>query len=197
MSLYGYKKKGKPALYLQLPSERAAKKWADEGAAERKAERKQNKLETKRSRIRQRAERHKSEDSIYNKENTASIKQAQKEERICPVYQQMALGKLPENVVKYLSRYGASSKTTQTHHVFGRVGKLLNWKPGHLLVSKRGHRIIHMFPNLSAKFGWLVPGVPWNDYERAAVWMDEKNSVENALIKAVNDYKDFHEDLLK
>jgi len=45
----------------------------------------------------------------------------------------------------------------QTHHIYGRRGKLLLWRPGWLHVSQRGHDFIRDFPIEAKAKGWLCP----------------------------------------
>jgi len=55
----------------------------------------------------------------------------------------------------------------QVHHIFGRRGRLLNWEPGWAEVSDFGQRWIHNHPAEAMKLGLIGPTGTWNDYERA------------------------------
>jgi hypothetical protein len=82
--------------------------------------------------------------------------------RTCPV-----VAAVPELRAGFKYGHPVSSKITEVHHVYGRVGRLLNWKPGWLGVSKEGHRWVHANPEQARSLGFLGPVGTYNDYERA------------------------------
>lgn len=51
---------------------------------------------------------------------------------------------------------GKAIKCTEIHHKAGRIGKLLNYTPLWMAVSREGHNWIHDNPEESYKRGWLV-----------------------------------------
>ena len=53
-------------------------------------------------------------------------------------------------------------KAIQTHHVFGRLGHLLNWQPGWMAVSQQGHSWIDANREAARLRGWLAPKGLWN-----------------------------------
>jgi hypothetical protein len=53
-------------------------------------------------------------------------------------------------------------RATHRHHVFGRQGALLNWKPGWLAVSLRGHQVIDANKDWARVAGFLAPPGLWN-----------------------------------
>ena len=60
-----------------------------------------------------------------------------------------------------------SDKITETHHKYGRAGKLLNWQGGWLGVSKFGHRAIHAHIAEARKHGWICEKGLWNNQKLA------------------------------
>ncbi len=56
---------------------------------------------------------------------------------------------------------------TSCHHAYGRVGKLLLWKPGFRSVSFAGHRWIEEHKNEARRRHLLGPVGSWNDYGKA------------------------------
>lgn len=53
--------------------------------------------------------------------------------------------------------------TTDIHHRFGRRGKLCNWQPGWLAVSRKGHLYIHAHPLIARSRDWIGPVGSWNN----------------------------------
>lgn len=62
---------------------------------------------------------------------------------------------------------------TQTHHKYGKNGRLLNWQPGWMGVSSFGQFWIHNHPTQAYKLGLLGPVGTWNDFERAKNHLSE------------------------
>ena len=62
-------------------------------------------------------------------------------------------------------KYGwpISDRIVEVHHKYGRMGKLLTWKPGWIAVSKQGHRWIHSHITDARDYGWICPVGMWND----------------------------------
>ena len=95
---------------------------------------------------------------LYRIEAKAAVKAAVKAGAICPVVE--AIKELREG-----SRYGwpICDRINEVHHKFGRMGDLLRWQPGWLLVSKAGHRWIHSNIAEARRRGWIAPHGKWND----------------------------------
>lgn len=103
----------------------------------------------------------------YVKEAREFVAKA-KEFQVCPVFASFDV--LPIKARKMLTFKSGRlkcSKLNEVHHVFGRAGRLLLWKPGWLAVSKWGHRVIHAFPDVARRIGWMAPEHIWNDFKRA------------------------------
>lgn len=61
-------------------------------------------------------------------------------------------------------RYGhpISDKLNEVHHTHGRRGRLLNYQPWWMAVSKQGHRWIHQHPIEARALGFLCEAGKWN-----------------------------------
>jgi hypothetical protein len=59
------------------------------------------------------------------------------------------------------------SKATEVHHKFGRLGPLLNWKPGWIALCKKCHQFAHEHPQAARECGLLAPFGQWNKTELA------------------------------
>lgn len=66
------------------------------------------------------------------------------------------------------------ARINQTHHIFGRRGGLLLWKPGWLAVSSRGHALINANPEWARAMGFLGPIGTYNDFARAVAHQKKK-----------------------
>lgn len=55
----------------------------------------------------------------------------------------------------------------EVHHIFGKRGELLRWRPGWLLVGRRLHDWIGTHMAEARAAGWLGPIGTWNDFKRA------------------------------
>ena len=53
------------------------------------------------------------------------------------------------------------------HHRYGKVGRLLNWKPGWSMVGIGCHCWITDHPQEARKMGLIGPEGTWNDFNRA------------------------------
>ncbi len=57
--------------------------------------------------------------------------------------------------------------SSQVHHKFGRIGRLLLWEPGWLAVSQQGSVWIHSNIMYARALGLICEVGCWNDFERA------------------------------
>lgn len=156
MSLPGYKPKHKPALWLQLPSERLARQWTAEAKP------------PKRKYIRPRAKRHAKTDAEYTREARAFVQAEIDSGKSCPV---VAVIEDLRNGRKY--GHPISDKLKANHHIFGRQGRLKNWKPGWMAVSTQGHRWIHSNIKEAQKHRWYAPPGLWNNEKLADLTADQ------------------------
>lgn len=161
MSLYGYVRKSKPAVWTRNAAYRR----------QQQSERKQFKRIVPVSKRRQLVT------AEYRREARAFVKAAIKEGQCCPVF--AAFETLPQEMQDFLCfRYKGqirrrSSKLNEVHHVFGRSGELLLWKLGWKAISKWGHRCVHAFPEEAKKRGWMAPDGIWNDFQRAQEYVSK------------------------
>lgn len=51
----------------------------------------------------------------------------------------------------------------QCHHIYGRRGPLLNWQPGWLAVSAKGHEWIHKNISEARRCRWYAPAGMWEN----------------------------------
>jgi hypothetical protein len=156
VGLFGYIKKTRPAPWVALQSSKIVYKRPQR--AKRVWTRKSNKsasqtiLRTKATSLRRLRIRQ------YREDARAFVHELQDSGAKCPVW--LAI---PE--VRNARRYGwaVSGKITECHHKFGRLGPLLNWKPGWLGVSKLGHRWIHQNIARARLHGWIAERGDWNN----------------------------------
>lgn len=179
MSLYGYKKKGKPALWTTVPD--AAAKLAKESAAKQakkeiaKLWRKKkvyqggyaagslvNQLPKFKPRIRRVSKKRQVTGKVYREKAQAFIAAAIARGETCPV-----VAKIPElrNGVKY--GHPVCNRLNEIHHTRGRAGSLLLDERFWLPLSKQGHRWVHENMNEARKHGWLCELGKWNVPEAA------------------------------
>lgn len=59
------------------------------------------------------------------------------------------------------------------HHKFGKVGRLLNWKPGWNMVHLDCHIWITNHTKEARELGLIGPEGTWNDYERAVKYYEQ------------------------
>lgn len=152
MSLYGYKKKHKPALWTEVfkakldPTEAAAPK----GKAVGKALPRKRRPATEHTKARRREER------LYAAEAREFVRAAADAGGTCPV-----VAAIPE--LRDGRKYGwpISGRLNEVHHMRGRRGDLLRDRRFWLAVSKQGHRWIHSHPAEARARGWLAPVGQW------------------------------------
>lgn len=177
MSLRGYKKKGRPAIWLQCMPEKALRTAASI-VAERmdfakgfNADKSKPKVQSKfRKPIRNRTPSRAKEERIYVKEARAFVEYCVSRGWSCPV---VACIKELREGRKY--GYPISAKLNEIHHIHGRAGKLLRFQKAWVAVSKQGHRWIHSNPEEARRYGWLGPVGTWNDFERAKAFVEGQN----------------------
>lgn len=58
-------------------------------------------------------------------------------------------------------------RSEQIHHKFGRIGRLLNYQPGWLAVSAKGHDWINRNPAAARGLGLLCQLGQYNSYDAA------------------------------
>lgn len=151
MSIQGYKKKGKPALWTQVtgavptPGPVAAKK---------------DYVLKRPSSIRHRAVRHRATDAEYRREAREFVRAAIARGETCPVV--AAIEKLREGM-----KYGwqISDKLNEVHHIRGR-GHLLLDKRFWMCCSKSGHRWIHSNVADAQARGWIARPGEWGKSEK-------------------------------
>lgn len=61
---------------------------------------------------------------------------------------------------------------TQTHHKFGRIGRLLNYVPAFIAVSAEGHDFINNNPDKAREFGLLCQRGQYNSYNAAVKYYE-------------------------
>lgn len=183
MSLRGYKKKWKPALWTQLPGQK--KNLGGDGvtnAAGRQCAELQAGIRSARtstlsrgpkaagviaplsqsSAVRRRyikpvSDRMRGEKAAYRREARAFVRERRLAGQTCPVVNLIAC-------LKRGTKYGhpISNKLNEVHHVRGRLGRLLRDQRFWLAVSKQGHRWIHEHPAQARRYGWLCERGQWN-----------------------------------
>lgn len=152
MALYGYVPKHKPALWRTIhPEPPKAPKTAPKPP---------------RKRIRAVSKRKQAVTAEYRKVAGAAVAAANKAGLTCPVV--AAIASLRDGF-----RYGhpISGKITEVHHRFGRIGELLLWTPGWLLLSKQGHRWVHEHVGEARARGWIAPEGLFNSADRSMEFM--------------------------
>lgn len=164
MSLKGYIKKSKPALWLDLPSERLARQWQAEARSKARTPR----LVKARKPIRRRAKGHASEDKAYREAARAFVRSEIDAGKVCPVV-------LKIDSLRNGRKYGhpISAQLKANHHIFGRQGRLLMWRPGWMAISTQGHRFVHSNIEQARQHGWYAPKGLWNN-EAIVDWTPEQ-----------------------
>lgn len=76
--------------------------------------------------------------------------------------------------ITFLARHATCAvfsgrRSTEIHHKFGRVGRLLCWEPGWVPVSKEGHEWIHNNIKTAMELGLICETGHWNDYKKALI----------------------------
>lgn len=182
MSIYGYKKKGGPALFLSLPGYRINKSMKRLTIKPGKKVAKAVKGHWKRQPRRKagpskaiwqqafpaqvepnRVKRVLTERALYRFEAREFKAKLRALGHTCPVF--MEFHNLPARVQEFLCYANGrrrSNVITEIHHIHGRRGKLLRFSKWWLGVSKAGHEAIHNFPEVARKFGWICPEGQWN-----------------------------------
>ena len=188
MSIGGYKKKTRPALWTQTPSALAEFEVLHDRRAAAKAEklrvRSIRKLEKRIERGQRQFERIQKQlarERVAAAVDRAALPQpsaSSKRKRVRSVSKrrQVQSRDYPAAARAFVAKAIADGKTgpvypgeplSDNHHIYGRRGRLLMWKPGWLAVSRRGHRRIEEFPRYARSQGWLGPVGTYNDFERA------------------------------
>jgi hypothetical protein len=102
--------------------------------------------------------------TLYRKESKADVDAARKRGETCPVL--AAFDQLPPEMQAALivpwTGNRRSNRLEEVHHSHGRRGRLLNYKPWWIFMSRFGHRVVHMFPKVARRFGWLCDPGQWN-----------------------------------
>lgn len=146
MSIYGYKKKTKPALWKLLPSEQRLARIIERETAKAHKAFIASKLKP-RKRIRHRALRHREKDAEYRREAKAYIKTNKELGFLCLVA---------------LVIFGEDLDLSDVHHKRGRLGQLLLCKRFWMPVSRKGHQWIQDHPDEARKHGWLAQKGDWH-----------------------------------
>ncbi len=92
------------------------------------------------TRIKASSIKRKAEELLYRKERKIFL--SKPENLICPVMLELENKKVP---------------AIEIHHKAGRVGKLLNYSPMWLAVSREGHMWIHDNPEQAYNYEFLIP----------------------------------------
>lgn len=102
--------------------------------------------------IRKRSKKGQQLDRIYSKQKKNFMKLP--ENKTCPVakYFLQKSDLSPEEQLDW----ARNLKATEIHHKAGRIGKLLNYVPYWLAVSRKGHEFIHNNPEFSYSKDWLI-----------------------------------------
>jgi hypothetical protein len=174
VSLRGYKRKSKPALWLQIHR-------PGSGNAKPRVRGKQVIRFTaplkKMQRIRRVAVAKVKANREYRARAKEVVANARKNGMRCPV-----VAAVPELRDGFKYGHPVSDKINEVHHRYGRAGRLLLWELGWLLVSKQGHRWVHQNPDRARELGFLCPVGCWNDFKRA---------MEHECASGMADPKDF------
>lgn len=146
MSLHGYKKKGKPALWMSVFPEQAVKTMT-----------KPEKVAKLCKLIRPVSKRHQATDREYREKARAFVVAAIARGETCPVV----------NTIEDLrdsTRYGwpCSNKLNEVHHLRGRAGSLKLDERFWMPISKAGHRWVHGNMEEARQHGWLCQIGEWN-----------------------------------
>ena len=105
--------------------------------------------------IKQYSEKRKNESYKYTKKRKAFL--ALPENKYCPVAKAVFEGKIDtfQDSELLFNRFGLLF-TTEIHHKAGRKGKLLNYAPYWLAVSRSGHLWIHAHPEQAYELGFSI-----------------------------------------
>lgn len=146
MSLYGYKKKHRPALWTQTPEEKRRRELDVLARGLRKVK------PTRTPRAKHTAQ----ESRLYAAEARAFVAAAVARGETCPV-----VAAVPE--LREGKKYGwpISARLNEVHHTRGRRGPLLRDRRFWLAVSKQGHRWVHANPARARELGFLCPLGQW------------------------------------
>jgi len=150
MSLYGYKKKSKPAPWLAAFPSQAIKTMS-----------RPEKIAKLRKFIKPVSDRKRKTMTEYRERARAFVKAARDRGETCPVV--AAVEELREGMM-----YGhrISAKLNEVHHMRGRAGSLLLDERFWMAISKQGHRWVHEHMDEARKLGWLCEIGKWNTPER-------------------------------
>jgi hypothetical protein len=98
----------------------------------------------------------------YRRESAAFVEAEIKAGKTCPV-----VAMVPElrDGIKY--GHPICNRLSETHHFYGRLGKLLLAKWGWIALSKQGHRFCHEQIVIARALGFIAPVGCWNNYEAA------------------------------
>lgn len=152
MSLRGYKKKYKSALWLSFAKKAPQTRPDNKNASKRI-------LRAKKSTwIRARTPERAKEERLYRPEAREFVQDLNKKGDLCPVV--LAIPELRDGF-KYGHRI--SAKIRHVHHIYGRKGNLLRWKRGWMGASIEGHRWIHSHIAEARKRGWYAPLGEWDN----------------------------------
>lgn len=91
------------------------------------------------SNIKPRSKKRAAEERLYNQMVRPFLNK--EENKICPVMFHLE---------------GWQLRTSEVHHIKGRIGKLLLYTPYWLAVSSEGHKWIHDNPNKAKALGWMI-----------------------------------------
>lgn len=152
MSLRGYKKKSKPALWTTVP-----------GAKPVATQQRAKPAPKARARIRPVSKRKAKEKTLYREEARQFVAAAVRAGGRCPV-----VATVPElrNGVKY--GHPISDRLNEVHHTRGRAGSLLRDQRFWMAVSKQGHRWIHENVEAAQRLGFVCQPGEWNNPPKEA-----------------------------
>lgn len=160
MSLYGYKRKTRPAPWTTTPAEARMRKDVARRHAEEKADRRADKLwARRRNRIAPVSDRRRGAMAEYRREARLFVAAAVALGETCPV----------ADSVEVLKERKVDNRLTEVHHVRGRSGTLLMDKRFWMAVSSAGHAWIHQeAPTAAAERGWLAGPGEWGDSDKSS-----------------------------
>lgn len=148
MSLWGYKKKTKPALWTQTPAEKRKRELASLSKGLRRV--KPSRKPTPKA-------KDSPEKRLYRAEAREFVRAAIEAGGRCPVV--AAVKELRDG-----RKYGhpISDKLNEVHHMRGRLGTLLRDQRFWIALSKQGHRWVHEHPAEARRLGFLCQPGEWN-----------------------------------
>ena len=168
MSLRGYKKKGKPALWVAMRNANVVDAKDAGLMFGVSLSPVALKLTVASRRVRPVSKRRQNTGAEYRRKAEAFTLAEREAGKTCPVV--AAFDTLPKEAQAVLTvpwtGNRRSDRITEVHHKRGRAGALLLDERWWLGVSKFGHRAIHMFPRLARERGWLCAVGEWNKTER-------------------------------